>query len=126
MRSNVTQRNDRARIGIGACALLLPPLTLGTAFYSMLATPAEETARPAVAAAGAPAVGAELLRDTIQPWAVGTDPQPVANLTQPAAGRPAPREGPSSVAMTRARQALVAGSVENTAQMSDRVPAGVT
>ena len=126
MRSNTTQRNHRARIGIGACALLLPPLTLGAAFYSMLTTPDEGTARPAVAAAGAPAVGPELLRETIQPGAVGTDPQPVAHLTQPAAGKPAPREGPSSVPTTGARQARVAGSVENTAQVSERVPVRVT
>ncbi len=126
MRSNTTQRNHRARIGIGACALLLPPLTLGAAFYSMLATPDEGTPRPAVAAAGAPVVGPELLRDTIQPWAVGTDPQPVAQSAQPAAGTSAPGEGPSSVPTTSARQALVAGSVENTAQVSERVPVRVT
>jgi hypothetical protein len=126
MRSNTTQRNHRARIGIGACALLLPPLTLGAAFYSMLTTPDEGTARPAVAAAGAPAVGPELLRETIQPRAVGADPQPMAHLTRPAAGKPPPREGTSSVPTTGARQALVAGSVENTARVSERVPVRIT
>jgi hypothetical protein len=120
MRSNTTQRKHWAQLGIGACALLLPPLTLGAAFYSMLPTPDEGTARPAAAAAGAQAVRPELLRGTIQPWAVGTDRQPVA--TQPVAGRPESPEDRSSAPATVARQAVVAGSAENATRVSDPVP----
>jgi hypothetical protein len=63
MRPNATRRNHWVQLGIGAAALLLPPLALGAAFYSMLAEPDEEAARPAAAQAAAPAppatVGAE-------------------------------------------------------------------
>src|SRR5712671_4538327 len=116
MRANIAQRDNWAQIRIGACALLLPPLTLGAAFYSMLATPDEGAARLHSTAAKAHVV------DTTQAWAVSTDTQPVAQATQPVAGKPAPPEGPA----TGARQALVAGSAENTARVSDPVPVRVT
>jgi len=114
MRSNTTQRNHWVQLGIGACALVLPPLTLGAAFYSMLTAPDEGTPRPVVAAAEAQAEQAVSLRDTIEPWAVGADPQPGVQATQQVAGRPAPRE------------ALVAGSAENPARLSNPVPVQVT
>jgi hypothetical protein len=46
MRPHATRRTDWAQLGIGACALLLPPLALGAALYSMLA-PDDGTTRPA-------------------------------------------------------------------------------
>src|SRR5262249_23353004 len=51
MRRNTTQRNKTwrntwAQFGIGAGALLLPPLVLGPAFYSRLVTREEEVTRP--------------------------------------------------------------------------------
>jgi hypothetical protein len=52
MRPNVTPQNTWAHLGIGACALLLPPLALGAALYSMLAAPDEGITRPAGAQAG--------------------------------------------------------------------------
>ncbi len=116
MWSHTTQRKHWAHIRIGACALLLPPLTLGAALYSMLTAPDEGTARPPVAAAGAPAVRPELLRGTIQPS--NTDPQPAAQATQPVADEPAPR-----IPATGARHAAVAGSIEDAVRVSDRVPA---
>lgn len=116
MWSNTTQRKHWAHIRIGACALLLPPLTLGAALYSMLTSPDEGTARPPVAAAGAQAVRPELLRGTIQPS--NTDPQPVAQATPPVADEPAP-----GMPATGVRQAVVAGSVEDAARVSDPVPA---
>jgi hypothetical protein len=122
MRPNATQRNHWAQVGIGACALLLPPLTLGAALYSMLATPDESTARSAVAASGAQAVRPESLRGTMQPSAAGSDPQPAAQATQPVAGKPAPHEGPGSVHATDTRHAVAAGSGENAAPVSDPVP----
>jgi hypothetical protein len=93
MRSNTTQRNNRAHLSIGACALLLPPLTLGAAFYSMLASPDDG------AVAGASAVSPESVRDTAQHRAVSADPQPVTQATQPiaVAGGPAPPEGMARV-----------------------------
>jgi hypothetical protein len=69
MRPHTPQRNHWAQLGIGACALLVPPLTLGAALYSMLASPDEGTARPAVAAAEAQAAEPEPLRGAIQPSA---------------------------------------------------------
>jgi hypothetical protein len=42
MRPNATRRDHWAQLGIGAVALLLPPLALGAALYSMLAPPDEE------------------------------------------------------------------------------------
>src|SRR5215470_11759392 len=60
MRPNATRRDYWAQLGIGAAALLLPPLALGAAFYSMLASPDEEVKPPAVAqAAPPPAAAAE-------------------------------------------------------------------
>jgi hypothetical protein len=49
-----TRHNDWIQIGIGAGALLLPPLALGAALYSMLAPPAEDFTRPTVAQAAVP------------------------------------------------------------------------
>jgi hypothetical protein len=118
MWSHTTQRRHWAHIRIGACALLLPPLTLGAALYSMLTAPDEGTARAPVAAAGAQAVRPELLRGTIQPS--NTNPQPVARVAQPVADEPAPR-----MPATGARHAAVAGSVEDAARVSDPVPAQV-
>jgi hypothetical protein len=118
MRPNTTQRRHLAHIRIGACALLLPPLTLGAALYSMLTSPDEGTARTPAATAGAQAVRPELLRGTIQPF--NTDPRPVAQATRPVADEPAPR-----MAATGARRAVVARSVEDAARVSDPVPAQV-
>jgi hypothetical protein len=57
-RRNATWQNILAQFGIGAGALLLPPLVLGAAFYSMLAAPEEEVTRPGAvrAAPGAPLI----------------------------------------------------------------------
>jgi hypothetical protein len=49
MRPNATRRDHWAQLGIGAAALLLPPLALGAAFYSMLAPPDEEVTGAAAA-----------------------------------------------------------------------------
>jgi hypothetical protein len=114
----MTQRRHWAHIRIGACALLLPPLTLGAALYSMLTAPDEGAARAPVAVAGAQAVQPELLRGAIQPS--DTNPQPVARVAQPVADEPAPRRPAAG-----ARHAAVAGSVEDAARVSDPVPAQV-
>src|SRR5260370_5232932 len=108
MRANIVQQDRWTQIRIGACALLLPPLTLGAAFYSMLPAPDEGTARPATAAGGAQGARPELLRGTIQPWGVGTDRQPEA--TQPVAGKPEASDDRTSAPATVASQAAVARS----------------
>src|SRR5258708_22369539 len=108
MRANIVQRDRWTQIRIGACALLLPLLTLGAAFYSMLPTPDEGRPRPATAAGGAQAARPELPRGTIHPWGVGTDRQPEA--TPPVASKPESPEDRSSATATVASQAVVAGS----------------
>jgi hypothetical protein len=93
MRPKATRRGDWVQLGIGAAALLLPPLALGAAFYSMLAAPDEEVTRPAVAGALAPPPAA-------YPAEGGTEPAafqpPVAKLT----------EGPTPPPETRAWERL--------------------
>jgi len=118
MRSKATPRNHWAQISIGACALLLPPLTLGAAFYSMLATPDEGTAHPAAA----PAAQGELRQDPIQPWGVGSAPQPATPAVQPAAGTPSPAQGRSSASSTGERPDLAGRSAEDVARVSDPAP----
>jgi hypothetical protein len=90
MRANIARRDNWAQIRIGACALLLPPLTLGAAFYSMLATPDEGAAPPPVAAVKAQGSRTELPRDAAQARAA-SGPQPVAQAPQSiaVAGKPA-------------------------------------
>lgn len=126
MRANIAQRDKWTQIRIGACALLLPPLILGAAFYSMLSAPEEGAARPPGTAAKAQVVRPELLRDTAQARAVSLDRQPIAETTQPtaAAAEPAPESGVSMSAVGT-RRAVVAGSAEKAARVSDPVPVQV-
>jgi hypothetical protein len=56
MRPNATRRDNWGQFGIGVAALLLPPLALGAAFYSMLAEPDEDVTRPAAQAVAPPPV----------------------------------------------------------------------
>jgi hypothetical protein len=93
MRSNATQRNHWAQIRICACALLLPPLTLGAAFYSMLGAPDDGTAHPV----RAQTVRVESRHDPIQPrestqdMAGASDRAPIAVTSgTSAAANPAP------------------------------------
>jgi hypothetical protein len=126
MRANIAQRDKWTQIRIGACALLLPPLILGAAFYSMLSAPEEGAARPSGTTAKAQVIRPELLRDTAQARAVSPDRQPIAETTQPtgAAAEPAPESG-ASVSAAGTRRAVVAGSAEKAARVSDPVPVQV-
>jgi hypothetical protein len=82
MRPRATRQTDWTQLGMGACALVLPPLALGAALYSML-EPADgdvmrsggadavlpDHAQPAqtglpMTAAGGPAGGGQQIRDT--------------------------------------------------------------
>lgn len=58
MRPNATRRDHWGQVSIGAAALLLPPLALGAAFYSMLASPDEQVKGPAAVQTAAPTVAA--------------------------------------------------------------------
>jgi hypothetical protein len=103
MRSSTTERNHWAELSIGACALLLPPLALGAALYSMLASPDEDAARPTAAVAGAQAVRSELLPETV------------------------PTEGRGSVSVIAARQESAGKSAEDAARRaSESTPVQVT
>jgi hypothetical protein len=95
MRPNVTRRNKWAELGIGACALLLPMLALGAAFYSMLATPDEGDApSPAGAQAATQAASPDM-------------PGPMALIGQPAVGKSA-----EDVARKWDRVSVQGGSVQ--------------
>jgi hypothetical protein len=124
MRANIAQRDKWTQIRIGACALLLPPLILGAAFYSMLSAPEEGAARPSGTAVKAQVVRPELLRDGAQARAVSLDRQPIAETTQPtaAAAEAAPESG-VSVSAAGTRRAV--GSTEKAARVSDPVPVQV-
>jgi hypothetical protein len=127
MRANIAQRDKWTQIRIGACALLLPPLILGAAFYSMLSAPEESAARPPGTAAKAQVVRPELLRDTAPARAISLDRQPVAETPQPpiaVAAEPA-TESVVSVPAAGTRNGVIAGSVERAARISDPVPVQV-
>jgi hypothetical protein len=95
--------------------LLLPPLTLGAAFYSMLAPPDEGATRPA----GAQAVQPEAPRDPIPPWGVSTDRQRAAQGAQPVAGKPSSVQGRSSASATGAYSDPVNRPAEDMARVPD-------
>jgi hypothetical protein len=103
MRANVARRDNWAQIRVGACALLLPPVTLGAAFYSMLAAPDGGAARPSGTAATTQLVRPELLRD----------------------GTPARAVGPAQTTAPDARQQPSSASAEEVA-WADLGPAQVT
>lgn len=134
MRANIVRRDNWAQIRIGACALLLPPLTLGAAFYSMLATPDEGAAHPPGAAVKAQAARPESPRDTTQARAVSSDPRAVAQASQPiaVADKPAPESRVSASAAGSRRQPAASAAEEITrvdsvpVQVTDVLPAGVT
>ena len=46
MRSNTTERNIWAQLGLSACAVVVPPIALGAALYSMLSVRDEGVGRP--------------------------------------------------------------------------------
>jgi hypothetical protein len=85
MRPNVTQQNPWAQFGIAACALVLPPLALGAALYSMLAAPEDGGTRPA----GAPVTTQPALPDTPGPAALNTEPPKVGAVVEPVVGQSA-------------------------------------
>ncbi len=120
MRPNTTQQNHWAQIGIGAGALLLPPLALGAALYSMLAAPDEAPPRPGAAVAGSPVIQPA----PQQPRVAGADEQPPALAVQPAkiTGDYAPAESRIDVSAPRAGLDAGSKSAEEVARMWGQVP----
>ena len=87
MRSNTTQQNIWAQLGVSACALLLPPMALGAAVFSML--PARNDGRPAPSSAAE--AHAATPRSRIEAaWPVNGTSQSVAEATEPAAATDIP------------------------------------
>ncbi len=101
MRPNVTQQNPWAQVGIVACALLLPPLALGAALYSMLAAPDEGATHPA----GAPVNAQAALPDTPRPAVLN----PEQAKAEPGVVEPAVGQSAEEVAR-KWNQILVQGS----------------
>jgi hypothetical protein len=91
-RPPTASRNVWGQIGLSACVLLLPPILIGTAVYSMLAVHQDGTARnSSLAAVEFRPAGSEfrLASDSSRDAAA---PQPAAAVPPPAgaAGKPAP------------------------------------
>jgi hypothetical protein len=76
MRPHAPRGNHWVQLGIYACALLLPPLALGAALYSMLTPPDDDASVPAAAQTA--------LRDSLQPTH-GDDPRSSPPIGLPAA-----------------------------------------
>jgi len=86
MRPHVTPQNTWAQFGIGACALLLPPLALGAALYSMLA-PDQGTTHPA---------GVHQMDTQVDTRAALPDtPGPAALIARPAKAEPVASHPPA-------------------------------
>jgi hypothetical protein len=111
MRPHAPRGNHWVQLGIYACALLLPPLALGAALYSMLAPPYDDASVPAAAQTA--------LHNGSQPRR-GDDPRPAAPIGPPGAradGQVAAVSGVSPVANT---PPVVRPSIEGMAQGGDQ------
>lgn len=120
MRAYITQRDKWTQIRIGACALLLPPLTLGAAFYSMLATTDDSASRPPSAAVGTQVARPEFLRGT---QASAANQRPLPQATEPVASAANPVFA-DRVSVTGTRQQP--RSAEEMARVLDPIPVPVT
>ena len=82
MRSDTTQRNIWAQLGVSACALLLPPVALGAAVFSMLPMRDERAGRPAPGAAAV--AHATTPKSRIEAaWPINVDSQSLVEATEP-------------------------------------------
>jgi hypothetical protein len=85
MRPPATRRNDWAPLAMGACALLLLPLIIGAAFFSMLEPPDGEGATRQAGEAARPVTPQPAAGDTGRPPSVSSPTTTSAG--EPAAGR---------------------------------------
>jgi len=104
MRSNTTQQNIWVQLGVSACALLLPPVALGAAVFSMLPMRDEGAGRPAPGAAEAHVTTPKSRIEAA--WPINADSQSLVEATEPrlATGKPASTsDGRSSASSAVAR-----------------------
>jgi len=127
MRSNTTERNIWAQLGLSACAVVLPPIALGAALYSMLTVRDEGTGSlPEGAAAEARVTTPEPRLEAADAWPISADSQPVAKAAEPflAGGKPVPADdGRSSESPANPQPAVGKKAI---AQESGPVPGRVT
>lgn len=122
MRSKTTERNIWVQLGISACALLLPPMVLGAAIYSMLPARDDGAARPS---AGSQPVAPKLRVRSASPWSVGTDPATDAQVSEtvPLAAKPASvADGGSSLPAADLRSEPSGKSAKDMARVPNPVP----
>jgi len=127
MRSNTTERNIWAQLGLSACAVVLPPIALGAPLYSMLSVCDEGVGRPPEgAAAEARVTTPEPRLEAADAWPISADSQPVAKAAEPflAGGKPVPADdGRSSESPANPQQAVGKKAI---AQESGPLPGRVT
>jgi len=108
--SSTTQRNIWAQLGVSAGVLLLPPMALGAAVYSMLPARDEGGGRPVASAVtgGQPATP-RFRVEAGHAWTINGDSQPVADATEAllAAAKSAPAAGERPLSAASAPQELV-------------------
>jgi hypothetical protein len=110
MRPKATsRRDDWMQLGIGAGALLLPPLALGAALYSMLAPPAEDFTGPTVAQATVPPPAA-----AVPPASKSTSEMTRSLARAPVQGAPS-SAAPVQAAVTTAAGVNPVGDAEGSA-----------
>jgi len=90
MRSNTTQQNIWVQLGVSACALLLPPVALGAAVFSMLPMRDEGAGRPAPGAAEAHVTTPKLRIEAA--WPINADSQSLVEAAEPLLATGARRE----------------------------------
>jgi hypothetical protein len=125
-RPPTASRNVWGQIGLSACVLLLPPILIGTAVYTMLAAPQDGTARnSSLAAVEFRPAGSEFRLAASEPGRDAAAPQPAAAVpaTPGATGKPAPPSKPASPAPTG--YALAGTHSEPAGKDPSRVPGPV-
>ena len=119
-----TQRNIWAQLSISACALLLPPIALGAAVFSMLPARDDGAERlPAGAAAEAQGATSKSWVHAVQARSVKADSPPATHENAPLATSKAASDG-RSVSPANARQEAV--SKKDMARVLSSVPVRVT
>jgi len=122
--SRETQRNIWAQLGISGCVLLLPPIALGAAVFSMLPV-RDDGAERLAAGAAAEAQGATSKSwvEAVQARSVKADSPPATHENAPLAASKTASDG-RSVSSANARQEAV--SKKDTARVLSPVPVRVT
>jgi hypothetical protein len=144
-RARAARRNVWTQVGVSACVLLLPPMALGAAVYSMLParddSPVRHIANPVAAAHeaatdfGPAAEGTRTVRVELQPLAAAPQPRPAAAKVAPvpAASAKAPyslasarQEPAGKTAAKESGREPAKETVKDTARVLGPVPVHVT